>query len=207
MATPFHCDTIYRQKAPDQVSWYRHHLEKSLQWIQEAAPDREAAIIDVGGGESTLVDDLLGLRYRHLCVLDISREAIQVTQQRLGLAADNVEWRVADITQADLPEQHHTAWHDLAVFHFLVEPKQRTAYIRQVLRSLAPDGHLVIATFGPSGPRQCSGLDVVRYDTSALCKQLGPRFALVSDTIEAHVIPSGRHQQFLYAHFKLTAKS
>lgn len=203
MSFKTHWEAVYGEKAPDEVSWYRPHLEKSVQLIEEAAPDRSAAIIDVGGGESTLVDDLLMLGYQHVSVLEISHKAIQVAQQRLGAAANTVEWLEEDVTKAILPKQRYTVWHDCAVFHFLVEPEQRAAYVRQALRSLAPHGHLIMAIFGPEGPRQCSGLEVVRHDIKLLCEHLGPLFDLISSNLEEHRTPGGKAQQFLYAHFTL----
>jgi 2-polyprenyl-3-methyl-5-hydroxy-6-metoxy-1,4-benzoquinol methylase len=203
MTTKAHWEAVYREKAPTEVSWYRPHLERSLQFIEEASPDHDAAIIDVGGGESTLVDDLLTLGYHNISVLDISCEAIQVAQRRLGKAAEMVEWIVDDITQATLPEQRYALWHDRAVFHFLVEPELQAAYVRQMLHSLIPNGHMVMATFGPEGPQRCSGLEVRRYNAESLYAHLGSRFTLVSQSIEEHLTPGGEPQQFLYVHFKL----
>lgn len=202
MTTETHWEAVYRKKAPDEVSWYRPHLEKSVQLIQQAAPDRNATIIDVGGGESTLVDDLLMLGYRNISVLDISREAIQATRQRLGTAGSTVEWFVEDITEATLPKHRYAVWHDRAVFHFLVEPEQQAAYARQVIHSLIPGGHLVMAVFGPEGPTQCSGLPTARYDIALLCEHLGPAFKLISHSHEVHRTPGGKAQQFLYARFR-----
>lgn len=203
MSFKTHWEGVYGEKAPDEVSWYRPHLDKSVQLIEGAVSNRSATIIDVGGGESTLVDDLLMLGYQHVSVLDISQKAIQVAQQRLGASANTVEWLVEDVTQATLPKQRYTVWHDRAVFHFLVEPEQRAAYVRQALRCLAPRGHLIMAIFGPEGPRQCSGLEVVRHDIKLLCKHLGPHFDLISSNLEVHRTPGGKAQQFLYAHFRL----
>lgn len=203
MTTKSHWEAVYREKASDDVSWYRPHLEKSVQLIKKAVPDLGATIIDVGGGESTLVDDLLSLGYQNVSVLDISPEAIHAVRQRLGAAASTVEWLVDDITQVALPEQRYALWHDRAVFHFLVNPEQRAAYVQQALRSLTTDGHLVMATFGPEGPQMCSGLEVVRYDTKLLCEHLGPHFELISHSLEKHCTPGGKTQQFLYAHFRL----
>ncbi|MBK7473272.1 MAG: class I SAM-dependent methyltransferase, partial [Betaproteobacteria bacterium] len=112
-----HWDQVYSTKAPDAVSWYRAHLERSLALIERAAPDRSAAIIDVGGGESTLVDDLLAGGYRNLSVLDLSPTAIEVARARTGEAGRQVTWLVADVTTADLPPQAYDVWHDRAVFH------------------------------------------------------------------------------------------
>lgn len=202
MTTQTHWETIYADKSADEVSWYQPHMEQSLRMIEAASAASDAPIIDVGGGESTLVDDLLARGYRNVTVLDISRQAIAVARDRLGSAADTVTWRVADVTAATLPDHHYAVWHDRAVFHFLIEPEQRARYLRQLRNSLAYDGHLVIATFGPNGPRQCSGLDVMRYDLASLHEKLGPEFELVSHCIEQHRTPGGKEQEFLYAHFK-----
>jgi 2-polyprenyl-3-methyl-5-hydroxy-6-metoxy-1,4-benzoquinol methylase len=192
-------EKVYQTKAFDTVSWYAPHLETSLRLIERVAPDRSAAVIDVGGGQSTLVDDLLAKGYRQLTVLDLSVAAIEFAKKRLGsVAAAAVNWRVADITEVDLPERCYEVWHDRAVFHFLTEPAQRQAYVRQLLRSLKTGGHAIVATFGPQGPLKCSGLDVVRYDAQALHQALGQQFELIDSQIEQHKTPTGAEQQFVY---------
>ncbi|XKE47004.1 class I SAM-dependent methyltransferase [Halomonas organivorans] len=201
-----HWDAIYREKAPDEVSWYQPHLATSLHMIEAAAPDRSTAIIDVGGGESTLVDDLLARGYRDLTVLDLSPQALAVAKRRLGAAAEQVTWKAADITEVDLPARRYGLWHDRAVFHFLTTADERSAYVRRLCTSLKPGGHLVIATFGPQGPTRCSGLDVVRYDAAALAAELGPDFEPIGDRLETHHTPDGRPQAFLYAHFRRKAE-
>ncbi|MDH4284311.1 MAG: class I SAM-dependent methyltransferase [Gallionellaceae bacterium] len=203
MSNQTHWEKVYQTKPPDTVSWYRPHLERSLDFIQRAAPDKSAAIIDVGGGESTLVDDLLAEGYRDVTVLDISSVAVEVAKKRLGANANKPSWLVADITQAALPEHHYDVWHDRAVFHFLTEPQQRAAYVRQVVRALKPGGHVIIATFGPEGPLQCSGLDVVRYDADTLHDEFGNGFQLIKSDIELHKTPAEKNQQFLYCFCKL----
>jgi 2-polyprenyl-3-methyl-5-hydroxy-6-metoxy-1,4-benzoquinol methylase len=200
-----HWEKVYREKAPDAVSWYRPHLERSIELIERAAPDRSAAIIDVGGGESTLVDDLLRAGYRDVSVLDISAAAIAFAQRRLGAQSADVTWWADDVTQADLPPRRYDVWHDRAVFHFLTEPEQRAAYVRQVARAVKPGGHVIVATFGPEGPLKCSGLDVVRYDADALHGQFGAEFRLIESQTEIHETPSGNKQQFLYCYCKLVA--
>ncbi|GAC1318203.1 MAG: class I SAM-dependent methyltransferase [Collimonas sp.] len=198
-----HWDFIYKTKAPDAVSWYRSHLEKSLELIGHAATTRSATIIDVGGGEATLVDDLLARGYQNVSVLDISQTAIEVSRLRLGMAADQVIWLVADITQVDLPQQHYDVWHDRAVFHFLTQPEQRAAYVRQVTRAMKPGGSVIVATFGPEGPKTCSGLEIVRYNATSLHDQFGAGFRLVESVIELHQTPFGTTQQFLYCYCKI----
>lgn len=197
-----HWEEVYRSKAPDAVSWYRSHLDTSLRLIDEIAPDRNATIIDVGGGESTLVDDLLARGYRNLTVLDMSGVALGATKQRLGSVAEQVTWVESDITMVDLPEHRYDVWHDRAVFHFLTEPSQRDAYIRLLTRALRPHGLVVIATFGPLGPNRCSGLAVSRYDAQQLSYEFGPGFELVTSTLEDHYTPADSSQPFLYCSFR-----
>lgn len=198
MSVRSHWEGVYRSKAPDAVSWYRAHLERSIELIERVAPDKDAPIIDVGGGESTLVDDLLARGYRRVTVLDISPTAIEVARERLGSRAQEVDWIVADITQTEIPARRYRVWHDRAVFHFLTDPVQRAAYVRQVARAVAPGGYVIVATFGPEGPTKCSGLDVVRYDADALHGEFGAQFRLVESETEIHRTPTGATQQFLY---------
>jgi SAM-dependent methyltransferase len=192
-----HWNTVYVTKAPDAVSWYSPHLQTSLQIIKRVAP-KYPAIIDVGGGESTLVDDLLAEGYRYLTVLDISAEAINVCKKRFGALADYVTWRVDDITKADLPRSYYDVWHDRAVFHFLTNEQDRRAYVERVAYSMKPGGHVIVATFGPDGPTKCSGLDVMRYDGDSLHAQFGTHFRLLRSLTEVHKTPWGADQQFVY---------
>jgi 2-polyprenyl-3-methyl-5-hydroxy-6-metoxy-1,4-benzoquinol methylase len=201
--TKTHWEKVYATKAPETVSWYRPHLETSLALIERAAAGYSASIIDVGGGESTLVDDLLARGHGNITVLDVSRTAIEVTKKRLGLAAEQVQWLVADVTRAELSNSAYDVWHDRAVFHFLTEPDQRAAYVRNVARSVKRDGHVIVSTFGPEGPMKCSGLDVVRYDADSLHDQFGAHFRLVESSKELHRTPFGTTQQFLYCYCKV----
>jgi len=198
-----HWEKVYATKAPGAVSWYRAHLETSLALIERAAPDPSSSIIDVGAGESTLVDDLLARSYEDIAVLDVSQIAIDVTKKRLGLAAEQIHWLVADITDAQLEHGAYDVWHDRAVFHFLTASEHRAAYVRQVGHAVKPGGHVIISTFGPEGPTKCSGLDVVRYDAESLHEQFGVRFRLVKSSKELHRTPFGTTQQFLFCHCKV----
>jgi SAM-dependent methyltransferase len=182
----------------DQVSWYRPHLDVSLGLIENAAPDRGSAVIDVGGGEATLVDDLVARGYHDVSVLDISQVAIEFAKTRLGPAATSVHWITGDITQVELAPDRYDLWHDRAVFHFLTEAEDRAAYVHQVARAVKPSGHVIVATFGPEGPEKCSGLDVVRYDPASLHAQFGPKFRLLDSRTELHKTPWGAPQQFMY---------
>jgi 2-polyprenyl-3-methyl-5-hydroxy-6-metoxy-1,4-benzoquinol methylase len=198
-----HWEKIYATKAPDAVSWYRAHLETSLALIERAAGAHSASIVDIGGGESTLVDDLLARGYQNITVLDISETAIDATKKRLGVAAEHVSWLMGDITKIRLAPKSYDVWHDRAVFHFLITPEQRAAYVRQVAAAVRPGGHVIVSTFGPEGPTKCSGLDVVRYDEESLHKQFGVRFRLEESSKELHQTPFGTTQQFLYCYCRV----
>lgn len=193
-----HWDGIYQRVAPEQVSWYKPHLETSLELIERVAPQHDASIIDVGGGESTLVDDLLARGYSRVTVLDISETAIDACKKRLGSAAARVRWIAADVTTAKFEAADYDVWHDRAVFHFLTAQDQREAYVRQVAQAVKPGGYVIVSTFGPKGPTKCSGLDVVRYDADHLHGQFGAHFRPVDSREEIHTTPGGKVQQFLY---------
>src|SRR5574342_154785 len=156
-----HWEKVYKTKQPTEVSWYRPHLEISLQLIEEAASNRDARIIDVGAGESTLVDDLLTRGYRNLYVMDLSSTALDVAKGRLGAKAAKVHWLCADVRTFAFGRHQYDVWHDRAVFHFLTDAADRVAYVRQVTHAVTPGGHVIVATFGPEGPTKCSGLDVI----------------------------------------------
>jgi 2-polyprenyl-3-methyl-5-hydroxy-6-metoxy-1,4-benzoquinol methylase len=201
-----HWEKVYTTKAPESVSWYRAHLETSLALIERAAVACSASIIDIGGGESTLVDDLLFRGYTNITVLDVSQTAIEVTKERLGSAAEQVCWVVGDIVEIDLEPHAYDLWHDRAVFHFLTTPERRLAYVRQVTRAVRPGGHVIVSTFGPEGPTKCSGLEVMSYDAESLHGEFGGRFRLVESTKELHQTPSGTTQQFLYCYCRIEGK-
>jgi 2-polyprenyl-3-methyl-5-hydroxy-6-metoxy-1,4-benzoquinol methylase len=175
-------------------------LETSCALIEQSAAGRSAAIIDVGGGESTLVDDLLAHGYNNVTVLDISQTAIDASKKRLRQDSERVHWLVADITRVELEASVYDVWHDRAVFHFLRTTSDRVAYVRQVVHAVKPGGHVIVSTFGPEGPTKCSGLDVSRYDAESLHGEFGERFRLLGSSMELHRTPSGIIQQFLYCH-------
>jgi SAM-dependent methyltransferase len=204
MDSQSHWDHVYQTNSPGETSWYQPHLQTSLDWISHANPDRSASILDVGGGESTLADDLLALGYRDLTVLDISAAALKKSQTRLGDAAQQIKWLVAGISEAALVPRSYDIWHDRAFFHFLTSPDQRRACVRQLTSSLKPGGHAIIATFGPDGPEKCSGLPTNRYDADSLHRELGPEFELSLSALIDHQTPFGTTQQFLYCDFRLS---
>jgi ubiquinone/menaquinone biosynthesis C-methylase UbiE len=146
-----HWERVYQTKRADEVSWYRPHLEISLELIAQAAPASDAHIVDIGGGESTLIDDLLARGYCNLSVLDISATALTVAEQRLGTDAAKVAWLCGDVTNYGFRSHQYDVWHDRAVFHFLTQVEDRAAYVRQVVRAVKPGGYVIVAAFGPEG--------------------------------------------------------
>lgn len=203
MSRDEHWETIHRRGRPEEVSWYRPHLERSLHFVEEAGLTSDAAVLDVGGGTSTLVDDLLERGFSKVSVLDISRSAIRQAQARLGTRAKAVTWFVGDITRTKLPEHHYDFWHDRAVFHFLTQDADRRQYVAAVRRALKPNGHIVVATFGPSGPEECSGLPVVRFSPKGIQAEFGQNFRKVGDAREVHHTPWGSEQEFVYCYCRM----
>lgn len=198
MQSKEHWDKVYSTKPTDGVSWYQEHAESSLRLIQQTGVSSSAEIIDVGGGASTLVDDLIAQGFTHLSVLDLSAAALAATKQRLGRRANEVRWIPGDITKASLPPLSYDVWHDRAVFHFLTDEADRQAYVQTVLRSVKPGGFVIVATFSEDGPTHCSGLPVQRYTADELHDEFGAPFELISHEKEAHHTPFGTTQNFVY---------
>ena len=195
-----HWEKVYQTKSADAVSWFQEHATRSLEIIRSIGLTTDSQIIDVGGGASTLVDDLLTSGFEHLSVLDLSASALEVARNRLGPLGQNVAWIAGDIRAVDLPQHTYDIWHDRAVFHFLTDPADRMAYVRQVMRSVKSGGHVIVATFAPDGPEQCSGLPVARYDPGQLHDEFGPAFELLEHASEEHRTPWGSIQHFVYCH-------
>ena len=193
-----HWERVYRTKGPDQVSWFQREATLSLMLIQQVAPARDSAIIDVGAGASTLVDGLLTAGYGRITVLDLSPAALGQAQQRLPHAAGSVVWHEADVLTAELPAAEFDVWHDRAVFHFLTIAAQRARYVAQVRHAVRPGGYVLVATFAEDGPTRCSGLDVARYSPNALHSEFGRDFRLVESRREEHNTPWGARQAFTY---------
>jgi ubiquinone/menaquinone biosynthesis C-methylase UbiE len=200
MSLKTHWEHIYETKAPNRVSWYQVHAQFSLQFIRNTGIQKTDHIIDVGGGASTLVDDLIADGFEYITILDISATALKLARERLGSRASNVGWIEADITQADLPYQAFDVWHDRAVFHFLTQTSDRQRYIGNVRRAVQPGGHVIVATFAPDGPDHCSGLEVMRYNPERLHNEFGDGFDLVDSTRETHHTPFGTEQKFIYCY-------
>jgi SAM-dependent methyltransferase len=200
MQSKDHWEKVYSTKATDAVSWFQPHADFSVGLIKATGVGRDASIIDVGGGASTLVDDLLANGYTNLSVLDLSAAALAAARNRLGAKATDVRWIEADITRANLAGNQFDIWHDRAVFHFLTAPEDRAAYVQAVFHSVKPGGHVIVATFAEDGPNQCSGLPVMRYRADELHAEFGASFSLLSHEKEAHHTPSGTVQQFVYCY-------
>ncbi len=200
MNTKSHWEHIYGTKAPTQVSWYQERARFSLQFIQKTGIRKTDHILDVGGGASTLVDDLRVAGFQHISVLDVSATALQLARQRLGTRAADVRWIEADITKVDLAEQAYDLWHDRAVFHFLTQPADRQRYVDTVRRAVRVGGHVIVATFAPDGPDHCSGLEVMRYSEDSLHREFGDSFEVMDSTRETHHTPFGTEQKFIYCY-------
>ncbi len=198
MSNSNHWEGVYDSKESNAVSWYAPHLDTSVQFIEATGVGHDAQIIDVGGGASTLVDDLLARGYHNLTVVDLAASALAVTRTRLGAKAEQVNWKVGDITKLALPCKQYDLWHDRAVFHFLTTDAARREYIKNVCCAVKNGGYVVIATFGPHGPSECSGLPVARYSSSELHGLFGQPFILVDETMNEHVTPRGTLQEFVY---------
>jgi 2-polyprenyl-3-methyl-5-hydroxy-6-metoxy-1,4-benzoquinol methylase len=201
-----HWEKVYSSKASTAVSWFQEHAERSLQLIRDTGVARSGAIIDVGGGASTLVDDLLNDAYSDLTVLDLSGCALAAAQTRLGTASQRVKWLEANIIEVRLPIHAYDIWHDRAVYHFLTSPLEREAYVQAVQHTVKPGGHVIVATFAPDGPSQCSGLPVMRYSASQLHAQFGKPFTLVRHEREVHQTPAGAVQSFVYCYCRTSQK-
>ncbi len=198
-----HWDRIYGKRGSEELSWYQAHPDTSLRLIASTGVGRDARIIDAGGGDSVLVDNLLDRGFRDVTVIDVSTHALQRARQRLGERARHVNWICGDVLEFRPPERFDV-WHDRAVFHFLTDAKDRAAYVRAVLEALRPGGHLIVATFSPEAPPKCSGLDVVRYSSESLAQVLGDRLTLVESLQQLHITPGGVKQPFNFSRFLVT---
>ena len=198
MSREKHWEAIYRSKAPTEVSWYQPEARLSLELIRRVAPGLDTSLLDVGGGASTLADGLLSAGYRDVTVLDLAPAALARAQERMGERAAQVRWTVADVLDAPLPAASCAVWHDRAVFHFLTDARDRARYVAQAQRIVRPGGHVIVASFGPEGPSQCSGLEVVRYSAEGLHTEFGAAFRLLDSAKEDHRTPAGTVQPFVY---------
>jgi ubiquinone/menaquinone biosynthesis C-methylase UbiE len=194
-----HWESIYRDRSSDELSWSQAAPATSLQVIDELGVDPGEAVVDVGAGESALVDALLARGHRRLTILDVAHGSLERARTRLQTVpgASSVDWVVHDVLTWT-PPVAFGLWHDRAVFHFLTEPDDRRAYVDVATRAVAPGGFLVVATFGADGPERCSGLPVQRYDTEALAAQFAPEFLPVTSRAQSHRTPWGAVQPFTW---------
>jgi trans-aconitate methyltransferase len=192
-----HWDTVYDTKGEDGVSWYQSVPTTTLELLGTTGIDRDAAVIDLGGGASVVVDHLLTEGFTDISVLDLSKSALDRTRTRLGTDAERVHWLHQDIFDW-IPERRYDLWHDRAVFHFLIDEDERRAYTRTLRSGLAPGGHVIVATFDTDGPTHCSGLPVVRYNAHQLAEQFAPYLDLVTTRREEHRTPAGLIQPFAW---------
>lgn len=199
-----HWEKVYTTKPAEKLGWYEAHLQISIDWIRELGLPGDAPVIDVGGGASTLVDDLLDAGYDDITVLDISGKALASSRSRLAGRANLVVWLQGDITTVTLPHRHFRLWHDRAMFHFLTTPGQREAYRTILCKALMPGGDLILGVFSPEAPPTCSGLPVQRYTPEELQGFLGGEFVLKRSLRELHRTPGGVEQMYLYCHFHRT---
>lgn len=195
-----HWNAVYTEKADTEVSWFEQAPETSLALIGDTGVGTAAAIIDIGGGSSRLVDAMLQEGYRDVTVLDVSERALDNAKARLGERAAQVAWIVADIT-AWTPDRQYDVWHDRAAFHFLTDAADRRAYVATLTHALHSGGHAIIGTFALDGPERCSGLPIVRFSPAILAEELGPSFGRVAETRYEHRTPAGRVQCFQFTRF------
>jgi len=174
----------------------------SVRFIVATKISLSSAIIDVGSGSSHLIDDLVGLGFTNITALDISSTSLKLAKTRLGEKAHQVNWIEADITKVEFPKNAFDVWHDRAVFHFLILPEQRHAYINKIQNSVKIGGHIIIATFAEDGPTTCSGLPVRRYSPQELHAEFGDSFELIHSEKEIHSTPFGSEQKFNYCYFR-----
>jgi len=194
-----HWEKVYATKTPEEVSWTQTHPASSLKLIQDATKSKESSIIDIGGGDSVLVDYLLVDGYTDIAVLDISKHALDRAAKRLGEKASLVNWIESDIRDFT-PSKTYDIWHDRAVFHFLTDAAEIQNYANLVAKFVK--GDMIIATFSTDGPKRCSGLDVHQYDIKSLCALFNSVFDLVESFTEDHITPFDTKQNFLFARFK-----
>jgi len=196
-----HWQTVFRTKGERDVSWFQERADVSLDMIAAAGVGYEAAIVDIGGGASRLVDALVAHGFADVTVLDISDAALAAARARLGAQAANAKWIVADITQWQ-PARTYDLWHDRAAFHFLIAAEDRAAYAERVRQAVRPGGHVIIATFALDGPERCSGLPVMRHDAASIGAVLGSIFTLVENRRHEHRTPGGVVQRFQFSRFQ-----
>ncbi|PWN59072.1 class I SAM-dependent methyltransferase [Chryseobacterium viscerum] len=192
-------ENVYETKNPDQVSWTQKKPQTSLDFIKSSGLGKEARIIDIGGGDSNLVDFLIEEGYENITVLDISTKALEKAQERLGDTATKVKWIATDIT-AFQPTETYDIWHDRAAFHFLTSPEQVSKYIDIAEKNV--NNFMILGTFSKNGPTKCSGLDIQQYDEESLSGRFEASFDKIKCMTEDHMTPFGTVQNFVFCSLK-----
>ena len=200
-----HWETIYQTKQFEEVSWFQPTPETSLSFFKQLNIPTSAKIIDIGGGDSFLVDNLLDLNYQDLTVLDISATALDKAKQRLGERADKVKWIVADVATFR-PTEKYDFWHDRAAFHFLTQELEIENYLNTVQKSIQPTGVFVIGTFSEQGPEKCSGIEIKQYSETTMTDRLSEFFEKIKCIKVDHKTPSDAIQNFIFCSFKKLRK-
>ena len=196
-----HWEKVYREKQPHEVSWWQDSRKTSLAFIHSLNPLKTAQIIDVGGGDSRLVDCLVDEGFVNITVLDISERAIERAKLRLGDKAQRVQWVVSDVNDFQC-QKPYDVWHDRATFHFLTDEASINTYVSVARRSIKPGGYLILGTFSDHGPAKCSGLTVHQYNESTLTSELSDGFDRVGCITEDHITPFKTKQNFLFCSFR-----
>ncbi len=196
-----HWETIYKTKELKDVSWYQKIPQTSLDFIDQFSTSKTAKIIDVGGGDSFLVDHLLTMGYQDITVLDISETAINKAKERLGSLAKNVKWIVEDITNFR-PTEIYDIWHDRATFHFLNEQSEINTYLKVIQNSISPEGALIIGAFSEDGPKKCSGIDITQYSEESINELVKDHFTKIKCTYIDHETPFDTTQNFVFCEFR-----
>ncbi|MBS1537856.1 MAG: methyltransferase domain-containing protein [Bacteroidetes bacterium] len=199
-----HWENIYQTKKLSEVSWFEPTPETSLNFFQQFNIPKTAKIIDIGGGDSLLVDNLLKLGYQDITILDISEQALSRAKQRLGNKAANVKWVVADVVTFK-PTEKYDFWHDRAAFHFLTEENEISDYLDTVQQNINPSGVLVIGTFSEQGPKKCSGIEIKQYSESSMTKRLKTYFEKIKCITVDHKTPFDTIQNFIFCSFRKLA--
>jgi len=196
-----HWENVYEKKSDDEVSWYEETPATALSLITDLNLNKDAVIIDVGGGNSNLIEKLQQQGFSKLSVLDISKKALERTKYKLEQKAEKVQWIVSDILDFQ-PNQQYDLWHDRAVFHFLTESEDIDSYVELVSQSVKKNGYFILATFSKSGPLKCSGLEISQYDKQTLLDLFNTEFNLIKSFEEVHHTPFNSEQNFIYSLFK-----
>jgi ubiquinone/menaquinone biosynthesis C-methylase UbiE len=196
-----HWENVFTTKTPTQVSWYETKPVISLQFFQEYNISKTAAIIDIGGGDSFFVDNLLELGYENITVLDIAETALNRAKARLAGKAEKVKWIVADAASFS-PTEQYDFWHDRAAFHFLTNENEIENYVATVTQCITATGILVIGTFSEDGPKKCSGIEIKQYNEASMTERLKKYFNKIKCVTVDHLTPFNTLQNFIFCSFK-----